>query len=152
MSQAEIISITTRRALLRAAVNVPVVGFLPSLAAPSAITTLHAELVAACREQDRVAATGDALPPGITAESEAYNDHMDVACGAWWDIANQLPNAPARTPAELRLKVDALRIVLEQCVCVEIGQTIDDIAEVGEIENVLAWSLARDVLRLVGEA
>lgn len=120
------------------------------------ITELHAALVAACREQDRVSAIGDLLPPDDT-ESEAYkayDDLMDAACAAWWVVAQQLPNAPARRPAELRLKVDALRIVLERCVCIEIGQTIDDLADVDEveIETLLAWSLARDIQNFVGEA
>jgi hypothetical protein len=117
---------------------------------PLTITDLHAALVAACREQERVAATGDALPPGITSASKAYSEDMDAACADWWDVAKLLPNAPAATPAELRLKVDALRIVLEQCVCDEIGQTIDDLPEASEIEVVLAWSLARDILNFLG--
>jgi hypothetical protein len=154
VSQAEIISITTRRNALRLGAATVATIITPAFAAPrpSSITKLHAALVAACREQDRVGATGDSLPPGITAESLAYSDRMDVACDAWWKVAKQLPHAPARTPAELRLKADALRIVLEQTVCVDIGQTIDDLPECGEIEDVLAWSLARDIQNFVGAA
>ena len=135
MPKAEIISITTRRNAL-------------CVRGTTTVAELHGALVTACREQERVSAIGDALPQDTSPESEEYKIYsalMDAAGDAWWAAARQLPDAPARTPADLRLKADALRIVLEQCVCVEIGQTIDDIADAGEIEHVLAWSLARDV-------
>ena len=141
---------TTRRGALRSGGMLAALagaGLLPrALGAPApsrpTIRELHAALVAANAVARAVEAEDDSVDP------DGHEQRMDAACDAWWEVAWQLPATPARDQAELQMKADALRIVLEFTVCIDVGQTIADLERTDgvEIENVLAWSLARDVL------
>lgn len=53
---------------------------------------------------------------------------------------------PATTETGRRIKVGTLRLILVRHVCYGTGESIDDIDDVGEIQDRVAWSLARDVL------
>ena len=111
-----------------------------------------AELIALCAALARQHALVDAiqeeghhLPPDITPASEAQERRLDAAPDDWWATAERIEATPARTAGGLRAKAEAMRLVLLRLVCCHPGDTIEYIAE-SEMEDRMAWSLARDIL------
>lgn len=67
-------------------------------------------------------------------------------------LLEQMADLPAGTPAGIRAKAQAMLHVLEQIVAPDKGaESLGDIAsgDVGQIEDCLSLSLARDVLTIV---
>lgn len=85
-------------------------------------------------------------------EDVSYEVRMEGVCTRQDDAFFAIMEFPALTLAGLRAKADTVRIMLEACVCVELGQTIVDIDEMGDRTHLIAWSLARDVLAMEGRA
>jgi hypothetical protein len=147
-------------ALLAGAAAVTVARGAPSGVAgadgPDAeLIAMCARLVAQAEVVDRIDAEGAALPGhGITPESEAHEERMEVAGVQWWATAEQICGIPARTPSGLHAKAGAMRDLLARLVCTGIDQTLADIetGEEGELEDRMALSLARDVLSGRAEA
>lgn len=146
MPQATDTPITSRRTLFGAAAALSVAA-LPAAAFAAGdadLIALHRALVEQTEELRRIMA--EPLPPGITPESLAHEERLADADDIWFEIADRLSDTRAVSPGGLRIKADALRIVLEGCVCIVRGHTIADIDEDGEVHERLSWSLARDVL------
>lgn len=83
-----------------------------------------------------------------TQESEDREARMAAVDAEWWDLAEEIGRVPALTAAGMRAKARATTHVAARCVCVRLTDTIDDIiaGDVGNLEDRLALSLARDVL------
>lgn len=92
----------------------------------------------------RIQAEGASLPAGITPESCDQERRLSAANELWWEAVERIEGTPARTLAGLRAKADALRLVLLRCNC-GIDPTVEDIADL-DMDNRMAWSIARDLL------
>jgi hypothetical protein len=116
-------------------------------ATPNADATLL-DLVKALAQHEAathvIAAEQKSLPSGITPASDDADQRMDDALDAWFRTVEQITNTPARTPQGLRAKADALRMVLTCLVC-DWGNDLGAIED-AETEDMLAWSLVRDLL------
>jgi hypothetical protein len=107
---------------------------------------LHMALVTHSALMKRIEA--EDVGDDVTPESEDQERRLTAGNDQWWATAEEIIDMPALAAAGLRARADAMRIMLEHVVCTHIGSTTADIADgnEGEIEDRLAWSLARDVL------
>jgi hypothetical protein len=115
-------------------------------------TTPNADLPALVRELARQGEASAAINdeilagPGTQIGDEIIQQRLAVTDDAWWKTAEQIVVTPARSSAELRAKAEAVRLALLRCVLTGAGETIDDDIINSEMENRMAWSLARDLL------
>jgi len=143
--------------LARSATAVAIVGAnapASGRAAPdNRLLAAYRALLQADLDQKRIeaeAGNSPALEEANSPETIAYEADRGAALDRWWEAAGEISDTPARTPEGLRAKADAMRLVLEMCVCVTLGTTSADIDDEGEFHEVFAWSLTRDVLAGVG--
>jgi hypothetical protein len=107
-------------------------------------------LLATLKQQNATIAAieeeGEHLPDGITDASRDQERRMDEAADFREAIFASISATPAGTPVGMRAKAEALCTVIPLYSYVESGETLDEIAEGGDSREVMALSLARDVL------
>jgi hypothetical protein len=91
---------------------------------------------------------------GITPESEAHEAKMEAEDDVGRDIFEKIVGIPAQTSAGLQVKAEVMQLLLQSYVCFFTSDTLDDIknGNVGEIEDRMALSIARDILARGAEA
>lgn len=97
-----------------------------------------------------IEAEGDHLPDGITDASRDQERRLEDALDQREETWNRIIATPARTPAGMRAKAEALGMVVQFYAYAHEGDTLEEIATSGDARNRMALSLARDVL--AGEA
>jgi hypothetical protein len=99
---------------------------------------------------DAIGAEGASLPDGITPQSEDHERRHGAADDEWFDAVRDVADTPARTLLGVRAKAAVLLSVIEELVFTRFGDTLDDVAagDVGEDEDRMAVSLARDIMAL----
>jgi hypothetical protein len=99
-------------------------------------------------ETVRLLAEGQALSSGPIPESEAQEAALDAVTDAWDATVERICATQARTTAGRHAKAAALLIVQRRFICDHVGDTLDDVAagDIGQIEDQLALSLARDLV------
>lgn len=83
--------------------------------------------------------------PHSQQEYDDYENRIEAALDGFWDAYDKLEGLRATTTAGIRAKAEAMRLILLQCTCTMIGETLADIGS-KEPQERMAWSLARDVL------
>jgi hypothetical protein len=109
----------------------------PATGSDAEWTQLHAALVVAGEQIRRIEAEGD---------DDDYDERVCEADSTWFSIMDQIEKTPTRTMVGLRVKADALRLLLYRFVCTGRGETLDDIASLGDPSDGMALSLVRDIL------
>lgn len=141
MSQAEIISITSRRNALRFGLGATVAGLVtPAIAAPNG----DAALLDLCHELD--AGTGRLQRHDLAAAARRETigeDELYDLLDEWNASIERIISVPARTTGGIRAKAGALGNALMLRVCVNTGEGFEEQAE--DYER-LAMSLVRDLM------
>jgi hypothetical protein len=138
---------STAAALIAGAAAVTAAAVPSDPAGPDAeLVRLHQALVAQTALIARIQA--ELLPPGITAASKDKEERLAAADDKFWDLIDEMTAMPAQSAAGQRAKAGALLLALRNGVCLNINETLADIAsgEVGYPEHRLALSLASDIL------
>jgi hypothetical protein len=110
---------------------------------------LRALLVTLKQQNDIIAAIeeeGHHLPDGITDASRDQERWLEQALEPRRETLGRIITTVAATPAGLRVKAEALRLVALAYAFSEEDETLEEIAEYGGAWARLALSLARDVL------
>jgi hypothetical protein len=110
-----------------------------------------AELIALVMAMSRGQEASDAINAEIDRRGYRGDEDskMEVVDDVYWSAADRVVNLAATTPAGRIAKARAMELTLLRCVCVRLGDTLDNIADY-EFQDRMALSLARDVL--AGEA
>jgi hypothetical protein len=133
----------------------------PAWPLPEVANDHDAELLRLCAETVRLRAVADAigkeaasLPDGITQQSKDHERRHGAADDEWFGAIRGVADTPARTLVGLRAKAAVMLSVIEELVSAGNGDTLDDVAagDIGEDEDRMALSLARDIIALEGVA
>jgi hypothetical protein len=119
---------------------------LPATGDDARLQLLHSEMI---RRWAAVAAI-EAEPIGDELQCEDQEERMADADHQLFAVIDEIETTHARALPGLHAKAGAMLFLLERFACVNIGDTLDDVADgtVGEYEDRMALSLARDIMSL----
>jgi hypothetical protein len=143
----------SRRGMLAAAASALVAGAGAATmahAAPSHADGADAELIALLAtleaQETRVRSIVDeakCLPDGITPASRAQERRLEEAMDEWWNTAEAIFEIPLTTPPAIRIKAQALQMVLLDLLRPGCPGYVDP-GEHGDQRLRLAWTFACD--------
>jgi hypothetical protein len=145
VSQAEIISITTRRNAMFG-LAAAVTGLVAPALAVAASTDPDAELIIQCdyvtKLRGEMNAVVDAMIGLSSVEADEFQDDLDRTSFAYSEAVELVAALPAVSPAGVRAKAVILRESIEE----EVGLCGGEV--MGDTQHKLAWSLVCDLTAL----